>query len=161
MTKTTTYLAIVDGKIIGTRKSKSMNYTHVLVGKLDIEAMRDQAYTYAGNSIDESNFHHYMEYLDGTSRFLARKSWEDDAMHAARAAADIARAERNLAGARTLADFIAVVRQRYIDSFEAGVASGKYELAALQWCLSAGNASKAASQWKHHVDKRIVPVTVK
>ena len=157
----TTFLAIVDGKIIGTRKSKSMAYTHVLIGKRDIEANRKEAYEYAGNDVDASNFRHYMEYLDGTSRFLARKDWESDEQHAERVAADVARAERNLAGARTLADFIAVRRQRYIDAVEEEVAKGGYELMALQWCLSAGNASKAASQWKYHVDKRVIPVTVK
>jgi hypothetical protein len=157
-----TYLAILDGKIIGKRTTDAAIYTHAIIGRRDIEAARQFAYEYSGSKTDASNFRHLMAYLDGTSEFLAPRQWESAEQHAERAAAEIARAERVLKGARTFEAYVDVLRESRIEGFEGSVANGGFAMQALQWSKSAGNARKAAASWaKNFIDVRVIPATEK
>ncbi len=156
----TKFTALLDGQVIGTRTSDSRDYTHVIVGQRDIEAARRHAYGYQATKTDASNFRHYMSILDGTSEFLVKASWRTDAEHTAHCASMVESTERSLGGARTLEDYIAVLRNRAIASFEKAAQGGAFDMGALQWSMSEANARKAAASWsQRYLNVRVIPAT--
>lgn len=153
-----TTIARLDGKTIGKRTSTDRVYIHVIIGQRNIDAERKAVYGYKGDKGDARNFAFNRAFLDGTSEFLVRNSWEkDDAAYAARCARAIERARESLGGAETVEAYVEVVCQRYIARFEANVAKGVYEMGALQWSMSAANAHKAVGRWqKNYINVRVI-----
>jgi hypothetical protein len=161
MTKKT-FLAIIDGKIIGKRTSEGRTYTHVIVGQLDIEAHRKAAYGYKQGRSDASNFAFYRSFLDGTSRYLDRNSWESEEEHAQRVGREVERAREILAGAETVEAYVAVLRQRAIAAFEKRVQNGYFDMQAIQWSMSERAARNAIGSWSRgRLNVQIIEATEK
>ncbi len=160
MTKPTVYLAVLDGVVIGQRKSPRV-YSHVVVGQRDEAAAKHRAYNYQSDSADRSNFEYY-------SRVAACEPLSDEAYF------DLARAgklagnqyrtkEVNAARAQIAGGFdayVARLRDFHIANFEDLKAKGGFKMGALTWCGRRDLADKAIGQF-HHINKQILPVVVK
>ena len=112
-----------------TRNSKGRTYTHVVVGRWNYDAALASAQNYDKLDLHRSNYNHSLSYVNGTSRFLTRNSWEqDDAAYVARVAKDIAGAVKALGGAANLEEYCQLQRDAALARVAANKAAGEYEV---------------------------------
>lgn len=130
-----------DGSV-ATRNSKSRIYTHAVW----VRHNRESAVKAANkvNQTDVSNYHFYRAYLDGTSEWLGRGSYEDGERYAQRVAKEKANAEQALAGCDSLEAWLEMRRQKALAVIEA---INWDEWDCVTWCGSRALAEKQKSSW--------------
>lgn len=136
-----------NGQIV-TRSSKTKTYAFAIIVRDSYEIALASAQRAGLGDVVASNFAHYRAYLDGTSRFLARKSYEtDDAKFAARTAYDVENATNALGGAATVEDYREMLRAKAVAHVEAAKVEGKYDdYGAYAWSSRRDLAEKAAQE---------------
>jgi hypothetical protein len=141
-----------------TRNSKGRTYSHVVVGRWNYDASLADAQTYGQSDLHRSNYKHHLSYVDGTSQYLARKSWEDDATHAARVAKEVAQAVKAIGGATNLEEYRQLQRDAALARVAANKAAGEYEVYRdLGWAGRLDLAQKnAGSHSAHYTDIQIL-----
>lgn len=160
---TNLHIARIDGQIFDRTSNRA--YSHILVGKRSLDDAMLQAERAGLARYVADNYEYYREYLDGTSRYLERKSWErDDAAFEARVARDLAQAEKALEGCETLGDYREKLRAAAIAAVQSGKAKGEYDTwNDLGWASRLDLATKnlgtyaSKSQWKN---LRVIPAEV-
>ena len=145
MTKPTKRFAICPNGDKVTRTSKTRTYSHVVVARRSYAHDLACAERAGSSDVTASNFAYYRAYLDGTSKFLARKPWQSDADYAKAVAYDIARATEALAGCETLEAYRAHLRAEALDRVAERKASGYYDtFGVLGWSSRLDLAQKVA-----------------
>jgi len=130
----TNYVAKLDGEIIGTRSSPRV-YTHAVIIQYSEQHYRDEAYTFNADKQDRKNFDHYVQQAAGKSPY----DW-------CRTPEKIAEAQADVEGGFDA--YCARLRQRQIDSFEAGLKAGGYTPGIVGWCGRRDLAEKLANQYR-------------
>lgn len=144
-----------------TRKT-ARTYTHVVIGRQDLEAARTAAHTLSRNDINNAkkNFAYYSEQaalgVDGLRReHLAKWNYSKSD----------AEFQREYTNAKALADlgwdaYLETVRSRQIHNHLEAVNRGCYQISALNWCGRLGLAQKEAAkaQKRGFRDVAIYPV---
>lgn len=146
-----------DGRI-GRRTSKSRVYTHCVAVRSSYEDALFRAKQIPPNL--ESNFRHYMAYLDGTSRFLERKSWQTEEQHAKQVARDKVHAETALMGCRDIQSWQRALIDEAVARVEENKANGAYDKWFVEgWCgrhdLAVSKASGLRNK-THHAEVAIL-----
>lgn len=142
-----------------TRTSKTRSYTHMAIGRPSYDAAVARANSPESIKGDRRNFAHYNAFLNGTSEFLPRKSWErDDAAFEARVATDIARATSALAGCTDADSYAEAKRLARVADVEASKASGVFDrFVDLGWSSRFDLAQKvAASAGAMYAETRVI-----
>jgi len=142
-----------------TRNGKGRTYSHVVVGRWNYAADLANAQSYDKSGLHRLNYKYYAAYVDGTSQYLARKSWEqDDDAYAARVAKEVADAVKAIGGAASLEEYRQMQRDAAIANVEANKAAGKYEVYRdLGWAGRLDLAQKnAGSQSGQYTDIQIL-----
>lgn len=112
-----------------TRNSQNRTYSHVVVGRWNYAADLASAQSYDKCDLHRGNYEHFLSYVNGTSRFLTRKSWEqDDDAYATRVALDISRAVKAIGGAANLEEYRQLQRDKELARVAANKAAGEYEV---------------------------------
>lgn len=146
-----------------TRNSANRVYTHCVVARRSYE----NALAIANDpwSVDASNYRFHLAFIDGTSEFLAKKSWQTEEQHQAANAENIADAKDNLAGCNSLADYRAKLKAKRIAGVEAAKAQGFYDkLVCLGWCGRRDLAEKSAAGYRansYYAEVKILEAQVK
>lgn len=110
MAKSMKYQAVApDGSIIKFA-SRSMVYSHAVLARLSYEVAVARVQDPAWRAHDESNFRHFMKYLDGSAGAFEQE-----------------RAERVLGGARDFPSYQAHEVARLLAAVEEQKAAGKYD----------------------------------
>jgi hypothetical protein len=135
-----------------TRNSKGRTYSHVVVGRWNYDAALAFAQSYDKSGLHSSNYKHLLSYVNGTSQYLARKSWENDATYAERVAKEVAQAAKRLGGAKSLDEYRQLQRDEALARVAANKAAGEYEVYRdLGWAgrldLAQKNAASHAGQY--------------
>lgn len=99
-----------------TRNSKR-TYTHVVLYRDSKEAALRMADRKDMHLVDNFWYHH--AFLDGSSKWLARRDWETDTGYNARVNEEIERSRKALRGCKTPDEWHAVLRQEAIDRINA------------------------------------------
>jgi len=155
MPKTKLSATLPDGTIA--TRTTARTYTHVVAVRRSYESALDVAVRQSAGDLD--NYAHYAAFLDGTSRFLAKRSWQSDAEHAASCAWDIARATAAIDGATSADEYAAARKAQRIADVEARKAAGNFDTwSAEAWAGRLDLAQKAASPKPWFAEMRIVPV---
>ena len=145
MTTTTKHFAICPNGNKVTRTSKTRVYSHVVVARPSYAHALASAEAAGASKTVASNFKYHCAYLDGTSEFLVRKSWQSDEQHAKQAAYDIDRATKALAGCETLEAYRAMIRANALARVADLKAKGYYDTFTAQgWASRLDLAQKAA-----------------
>ena len=142
---TTKHFAICPNGDKVTRTSKTRTYSHVVVARHSYAHALACAERAGSSDVTAKNFAYYRAYLDGTSEFLARKSWQSDADYAKAVAYDIARATEALAGCETLEAYRDHLRAKALANVATKKAEGYYDtFGALGWSSRLDLAQKVA-----------------
>jgi hypothetical protein len=142
--KATRYTASHNGQTFN-RSSKAGGYKHLVVAlpNIDFAASRLDIKLHA--KLDFSNYAYFAAYLDGSSTFLKSCGWRTDAQQATYNADQIARATASLAGATTLAEYLAGQDAKRRAAFAASVAAGAYtQYVVMGWSSRADLARRLA-----------------
>lgn len=135
------FTASYNGKIIDTRRSPRP-YKFAIVVQYSREASRKAAHEYALTKTDRSNF----EYETQVAAFQPGVSGTikgDRPFTTSYTAEAIARAQEMVAGG--IDGYLAILRKRAIERFEAMDAKGHFEPKVHGWSMSEGNAQKMAN----------------
>lgn len=111
--------------IIHTRNSENRVYTHCVAIRHSYEAALASAKK--AHTHDASNYAHYMAYINGTSEFLNKRSWQTDEQHAAECARSIADAKKNIGEAKSVEEYIANNIASAVARVEKAKADGYYD----------------------------------
>ena len=133
------------------RTSANRMYTHMVVSRPMIRE-------FAIHPHDRDNFWYFMAFIDGTSKWLERKPWEDEEKHKARCEVEVQRAREALGDARTFEDHVKNMKARH----EAWAASVKVDdFSAEGWCGRLDLAQRLASSLSgRRAEVVILPVEV-
>lgn len=156
MPKTKHTVTLPDGKT-AQRVSQNRTYSHVVVCRTLYEvALRDADRISTG---DLGNYRFHREFVDGTSRFLVRASYErDDAQFAARCAKDIARSVEELAGVDSAQAYAEAKRAERVAAVEAKRAAGGFDRWwAGSWSSRLDLAQKACGEFTGYAETRVLP----
>lgn len=150
-------ITLPDGRT-AKRTSQNRVYSHVVVGRRRYDY--DLAQADRLTATDRANFAHYWEFIQGTSRFLQRNSWEkDDAKFAERVAKDIARAKKAIGAAESPADYAEDKRAQRVAEVKQKAADGYYDAwGALTWASRRDLAEKQLNSWPGY-ETRVLEVT--
>lgn len=113
-----------NGKV-HTRNSKGRVYTHCVAIRFSYEHALAQAkkpYIHAA-----SDYAYFAAYIDGTSDYLVKQSWQSDEQHAADVARHVANAKANIGSAKSVEEYIANGVARAVADVEKSKASGYYD----------------------------------
>ena len=92
-------LTAIDPAGVKHKRTTERTYTHVVVARLCRKHAMDVAQTKWAHF--DSNFWHHQAFIDGTSKWLERSSWETDESHARRVKSDVERAKEANRGCST------------------------------------------------------------
>jgi hypothetical protein len=126
------------------RTSASRTYSHVVVARPSYDHAFAGASSAGQRKQDVQNFSFHIGYVNGTSQFLARASYEcDDAKFEARVANDIARAIERLGGTTTAEAYADLCAARRVAAVEKQMAEGYYDtFVSMGWASRADLAAK-------------------
>ena len=160
---TTKHFAICPNGQKVTRNSQSRVYSHVVVYLPSYDQYFEDADQAGSFKHVESNFKYYMAYLDGTSKFLVRRSWQTDEQYEAQVKLDIERARKALGGATTLDEYREVVRTTALENFERRKAENFFNTFKVAgWSSRLDLAHKVAAQHigGHYTETRILKAQI-
>lgn len=139
----TKFTAIDPNGTVHTRNSKSRTYTHMVVGLPSCLVALRSAISSNFRKLNKSNFYYHKALADGTSKFLTKSGWEDDAQHAARCDREIKQATDFLRGCTTADEYADMQMHRMINVMHKRASDGYYDTyQSLGWCGRADLAHK-------------------
>lgn len=131
-----------------TRTSESRKYSHTVVYQDSYEHAKLMAVAKDWEKTDRSNFAYYLSHVNGTSVYLAKKTWETDEQHAARVAREVADAETRLNGCRDVESYLAMEQAQRLAAVEEKQAKGGFDRwCNAGWCGRIDLAHKLADKW--------------
>jgi ribosomal protein S18 len=143
----TSYTAIDPNGVIHKRTTESRKYSHTVVALRSKDWALKAAVSKEMNRHHVSNFSHYSEFLNGTSRFLERRSWQTKEQHQEAMENDIQRARDALQGDMTVEDYIARKQREDLEAVEKADQCGAFtSYSNLGWCGRLDLAQKLASK---------------
>lgn len=158
----TTFLATDPNGIVHKRTSQNRQYTHTVV------ALRSKALALAAAVSKDAhrnrvaNFQFHREYLDGTSRFLERRTWQTEQQHQEQMATDIQRAREELQGDMDVNDYVARKQREALEDVEKADLAGQFtRYENLGWCGRFDLAQKLASSSGNWLDVTILEAVKK
>ena len=152
------FTAVDPAGIVHKRTSQNRVYSHTVVGRRSFNANLKAAQE-GHIPTERSNFKFYMAYVNGTSEYLAKKSWENEEQHKRRVDDEVARAVSALAGTTTFEQYRAMLRENAIARVMKAQREGQYDkYVNLGWCGRLDLAQKLASGSlaKNYEDVRIL-----
>lgn len=159
----TTFLATDPNGVVHKRTSQNRQYTHTVVARPSKAWAINVVTSKEMHRNHISNFSHYSSYLDGTSRFLERRTWQSERQHQESVARDLERAREALQGDMDVNTYIARKDREALDAIEQNDKVGFYNAYSnLGWCGSLNLAHKLASKQKGYwVDVTILEAVKK
>jgi hypothetical protein len=146
----TKYIARLDGKIVGKRKTENRTYTHAIVTQRNEVAARQFAYGYVATKSDRSNFDYYC-----AEAVKPRHEWRTGET----LAAYMADCQAKVAGGFDA--YVERVRRLEIERFEQALKKGAFEPQAVSWAGRPDLAQKeAAKRNSYYAKVWIVPAEV-
>lgn len=137
------FTAIDPNGTVHTRNSKERTYTHTVVGRYSATQHVLYAKSLAARKAHRSNFDYYLGFVDGTSQFLIRRSYETEESHLERTQKKILSAETHLEGIRDRNEWVEMRVQRDLENIQTRRKNGYYEVYHnLGWCGSLRLAQK-------------------
>lgn len=157
-----TFTAIDPNGKTHTRTSKTRTYTHTVVGlpsstKATLAAMSPEA-----RKMHRSNFKYHMAFVDGTSQWLRRNTFETEVQYLERAAMEIERSAVELDGCETAQDYVNMKIVQAHRGIREAMARGYYDTYQnLGWCGRADLAAKlkTTSENRGWVNVTILQIT--
>lgn len=139
---------------IARRSSKTRTYTHTVFAQRSFDNALRAALQGYGDT-DRSNYHHYLGFINGTSRFIPVPSYlttpEQIASHNARVEIDVARAQQELAGYDSREAYVAGKRDARVAAVLADKAAGAFDVwHNVGWCSRPDLASKLAASTENN-----------
>ena len=158
----TTFTAIDPAGKTHTRTSKTRTYTHTVVGlpsstKATLAAMSPEA-----RKMHRSNFKYHMAFVDGTSQWLRRNTFETEVQYLERAAMEIERSAVELDGCDNAEDYVNMKIVQSHRGIREAMARGYYDTYQnLGWCGRADLAAKlkTTSENRGWVNVTILQIT--
>ena len=158
----TTFTAIDPAGKTHTRTSKTRTYTHTVVGlpsstKATLAAMSPETRAY-----HRSNFKYHMAFVDGTSQWLRRNTFETEVQYLERAAMEIERSAVELDGCDNAEDYVNMKIVQAHRGIREAMARGYYDTYQnLGWCGRADLAAKlkTTSENRGWVNVTILQIT--
>lgn len=123
------YIAKLNGKIVGKRTTKDRSYTHAIVIVPSRKYYEKRAYEYVATATDKSNYNYYLAIAEGRSPYP-------------QSAEEQVRASGLVDGGYSA--YIARVQEREIARFEERLAKGDFEPKVVSWAGRRDLAEKAA-----------------
>lgn len=158
----TTFTAIDPNGKTHTRTSKTRTYTHTVVGlpsstKATLAAMSPETRAH-----HRSNFKYHMAFVDGTSQWLRRNTFETEVQYLERAAMEIERSAVELDGCDNAGDYVNMKIVQAHRGIREAMARGYYDTYQnLGWCGRADLAAKlkTTSENRGWVNVTILQIT--
>lgn len=132
-------LIAIDPAGVKHKRTTERTYTHIVVARRSKEYALQSAQTKWMHF--DSNFWYHQAFIDGTSKWLERKSWETDESYAKRVSSDVERAKKANRGCSTPEELWEIVKAEQVAAADAADYSKWH---ALGWCGRRDLAEKLA-----------------
>lgn len=148
MAKGTKHFVIDAAGAKHTRTSQNRKYSHTVVYQDSYEHAKAMAVSKDWRTRDRNNFDFYMKWVNGSSEYITKKSWESDEQHAERIARETANATERLNGCRDVDGYLAMQQAQRLADVEQKKAEGGFDQwCNAGWCGRRDLAEKLAAQW--------------
>ena len=157
-----TFTAIDPNGKTHTRTSKTRTYTHTVVGLLSSTKATLAAMSPEARKLHRSNFKYHMAFVDGTSQWPSRNTFETELAHLERTQRDKERSAVELDGCDNAEDYVNMKIVQAHRGIREAVARGYYDTYQnLGWCGRADLAAKlkTTSENRGWVNVTILQIT--
>lgn len=137
------FTAVDPNGTVHTRNSKTRTYTHTVVALPSSLASTMAAMSTAARKMHRSNFKYHMAFVDGTSQWLQRNTFETEVQYLERSAMEIERSAVELEGCDNAEDYVNMKIVQAYRGIREAMARGYYDTYQnLGWCGRADLAAK-------------------